>query len=169
MVQVIFAACFMVVTLALQLFKRASFYVPSVSRTTLEQDEGITIAVVSACVAVLLVLGFWLVWFMRAACRTGRELKSQPYMPNRFRQLTFRFLLFQQSLVRGCGIVHVCVHARPEHHSNCVIVVVALPCTRLCYSSLVSTHSPPSDSFSTLPAIHVLVATVVGYPTSCLC
>jgi len=99
--KVAFASVFFCVTLALQLLKRASFYFPSVRPNFIEDNDTVRVSVLVMCAAFLALLLFWLVWFMRVAVRTGRRLKLEPYMQTRFRQLTFRFLLFQQTLVRG--------------------------------------------------------------------
>lgn len=60
---------------------------------------------VAAAICFVALLAWWLAWFIYSSFRTGRLLRQRLYAATRFRQLVFRFLVFQQVAVIAYTIV----------------------------------------------------------------
>ena len=118
-VQVLFHALFLLALLALQITKRPALFFPSLPADAFAEDPALVALVFSLGIAFLVLLLVWTIIFMceggcpassrpshlpRAArystMTTKRHLRTLPYMPSRFQQLSFRFMLYQQFVVR---------------------------------------------------------------------
>ena len=101
--KVIFHVIFLLAMLALQITKRPALFFPSLPVDAFKEDPQLVALVFALGLLFVFLVFVWTVLFVWSTVATSRYLRKLPYQPTRFQQLSFRFMLYQQFVVRSRG------------------------------------------------------------------